>query len=82
MTDEGAIELLIAITERAYKDYIIGLKLRRTNFKKPSHNIERMLGEFETARKFLAGIRIGDYLIGKAEKEVKHEKVNVGQRTD
>jgi len=77
MTDEGANNLLIAITERAYKDYIIGLKLHRTNFRKRSHNLDRMLGEFETARKFLQGTKLGDYLIEKAEKEVKYEKNHV-----
>lgn len=83
MTDEGAIDLLIAITQRAYKDYVIGLKLYRKKIEKPSPTIQRKLHEFESARKFLQGTKVGDYLIQKAEKEVKNEKNNnVDQRTD
>ena len=76
MTDEGAINLLIAITERAYKDYIIGLKLRRTNFRKRTHNVTRMMHEFETAKLFLEDTKVGDYLIGQAEKTIKERRKN------
>ena len=82
MTDEGANNLLIAITQRAYKDYVIGLKICRKKIEKQSPTIQRKLNEFESARKFLQGTKIGDYLIQKAEEEVKHEKVNVDQGTD
>lgn len=72
MTDEGAYNLLIAITERAYKDYVIGLKLMRTNFRKKTHHVELMMGYYETARIFLENTSMGDFLIGKAEMEVKN----------
>lgn len=71
MTDEGAYNLMIAITERAYKDYVIGLKLMRTNFRKKTHHVELMMGYFETAKIFLEGTSMGDYLIMRAEKEIK-----------
>lgn len=71
MTDEGAYNLLIAITERAYKDYVIGLKLMRTDFRKKTHHVELMMDYYETARIFLEDTQMGDYLIGKAEMEVK-----------
>lgn len=72
MTDEGAYNLLIAITERAYKDYVIGLKLMRTNFRKKTHHVELMMGYYETARIFLENTQMGDFLIGRAEMEVKN----------
>ena len=72
MTDEGVYNLLIAITERAYKDYVIGLKLMRTNFRKKTHHVELMMGYYETARIFLENTQMGDFLIGKAEMEVKN----------
>lgn len=75
MTDEGAYNLLIAITERAYKDYVIGLKLMRTDFRKKSHHVEQMMKHYETARIFLEGTKMGDYLLQKAEKEVKSERI-------
>ncbi len=71
MTDEGAYNLMIAITERAYKDYVIGLKLMRTNFRKKTHHVELMMGYFETAKIFLEGTSMGDYLIMRAEKDIK-----------
>ena len=74
MPDEGAYNLLIAITKRAYKDIIIGLKLRYSNFKKDTHNVQRMLQEEKTARKFLEGTKLGDYLIEQAEKAVKRKE--------
>lgn len=70
MTDEGAYNLLIAITERAYKDYLIGLKLMRTNFRKKTHHVELMMGYYETARIFLEGTPMGEYLMDRAEKEI------------
>lgn len=73
MTDEGAYNLLIAITERAYKDYVIGLKLMRTNFRKKTHHVELMMGHFETAKIFLEGTSMGDYLIMRAEKEINDD---------
>ena len=74
MTDEGAINLLIAITERAYKDYIIGLKLKHTNFKKKTHKVEQMLYSAFTAREFLEGTKTGDYLIEQAEKTIRRKE--------
>ena len=71
MTDEGAYNLLIAITERAYKDYVIGLKLMRTNFRKKSHQVDRMMREYETAKQFLEGTEMGDYLIKRAEQSIR-----------
>ena len=71
MTDEGAYNLLIAITERAYKDYVIGLKLMRTSFRKKTHQVERMMHEFETAREFLEGTSVGEYLMKRAEEAIK-----------
>lgn len=73
MTDEGTYNLLIAITERAYKDYVIGLKLMRTNFRKKTHHVELMMGYYETAKLFLEGTEMGDYLINKADMEVKDD---------
>ena len=70
MTDEGAYNLLIAITERAYKDYVIGLKLMHTNFRKRTHKVELMMGYFETAKIFLEGTEMGEYLMQKAEEEI------------
>ena len=75
MTDEGAYNLLIAITERAYKDYVIGLKLMRTNFRKKTHHLEQMMKHYETARIFLEDTQMGDYLLQQAEKEVKNERL-------
>lgn len=75
MTDEGAYNLLIAITERAYKDYVIGLKLMRTNFRKKTHHVELMMKHYETARIFLKGTKMGDFLLQQAEKEVKSERL-------
>ena len=71
MTDEGAYNLLIAITERAYKDYVIGLKLMRTNFRKKTHQVEKMMHEYDTAKIFLEGTSMGDYLIKRAEEEIE-----------
>lgn len=71
MTDEGAYNLLIAITERAYKDYVIGLKLMRTNFRKKTHHVDLMMGYYETARIFLEDTQMGDYLIKRAEEAIK-----------
>ena len=71
MTDEGAYNLLIAITERAYKDYVIGLKLMRTNFRKKSHQVDRMMREYDTAKLYLEGTEMGDYLIKRAEEAIK-----------
>ena len=62
---------MIAITERAYKDYVIGLKLMHTSFRKKSHQVDRMMHEFDTARIFLEGTPLGDYLIKKAEEAIK-----------
>ena len=62
---------MIAITERAYKDYVIGLKLMHTSFRKKSHQVDRMMREFDTARIFLEGTQMGDYLIKRAEEAIK-----------
>ena len=70
MTDEGAYNLIIAISERAYKDYVIGLKLMHTNFRKRTHKVELMMGYFETAKIFLEGTEMGEYLMQKAEEEI------------
>ena len=80
MTDEGAINLLIAITERAYKDYIIGLKLQHTGFRKKTHKVSLMMMEAETARMFLEDTRVGDYLIEQADKTIKERRKN--EKTD
>lgn len=71
MTDEGAYNLLIAITERAYKDYVIGLKLMRTDFRKKSHQVERMMHEYDTAKLYLEGTEMGDYLMKRAEQSIR-----------
>ena len=71
MTDEGAYNLLIAITERAYKDYVIGLKLMKTGFRKRTHNVARMMHEYRTAKAFLEGTTMGEYLMKRAEEEIK-----------
>lgn len=72
MTDEGAYNLLIAITERAYKDYVIGLKLmKRAGFRKRSHKVPAMMQEFKTAKAFLEGTKMGDYLMKRAEEEIR-----------
>ena len=71
MTDEGAYNLLIAITERAYKDYVIGLKLMKTGFRKRTHNVIQMMGDYETAKAFLEGTKMGEYLMKRAEEEIK-----------
>ena len=70
MTDEGVYNLLIAITERAYKDYVIGLKLMHTNFRKKTHQVDKMMHHFETAKIFLEGTAMGEYLMKKAEEEI------------
>lgn len=70
MTDEGAYNLLIAITERAYKDYVIGLKLMRTDFRKKSHQVDRMMREYDTAKLYLEDTEMGEYLMKRAEMEV------------
>ena len=71
MTDEGAYNLLIAITERAYKDYVSGMKLMRTNFRKKSHQGDRMMHEYDTAKLYLEGTEMGDYLIKRAEQSIR-----------
>ena len=73
MTDEGAYNLLIAITERAYKDYSIGLRILQSGYSTKAHSTAYMLNEFESARKFLEGTRIGNYLIEKARKEMSDD---------
>ena len=70
MTDEGAYNLMIAITERAYKDYLIGLKLMRTNFRKKTHQVEKMMHYYETAKIFLEDTPMGEYLMQRAEEEI------------
>ena len=70
MTDEGAYNLLIAITERAYKDYVIGLKLMRTNFRKKSHQVDRMMHEYDTAKLYLEDTEMGEYLMKRAEQSI------------
>ena len=76
MTDEGAYNLLIAITGCAYKDYLIGLKMIHTEYIRKTHKVEQMIRNYETAKAFLEGTSMGDYLIGQAEKDIlrrKHE---------
>ena len=74
MTDESAYNLLIAITERAYKDYVIGLKLMRTN-KQICYSSVGHYGfgrsHFDTAKAFLEGTTMGEYLMKRAEEEIK-----------
>lgn len=68
MTDEGANNLLIAITERAYKDYVIGLKVLQK--KKHPYSYNYKSDHFRTAKMFLEGTKMGEYLIRKAEEEI------------
>ena len=70
MTDEGVYNLMIAITERAYKDYLLGLRLMKTGFRRKTHKVEQIMGAYETAKIFLEGTSMGEYLMDKAEKEI------------
>lgn len=80
MTDEGAYNLLIAITERAYKDYWHGLKLIKKYGGILPHDSKLKTGElviaknYKTAKIFLEDTEMGEYLMGKAKMEVYHVK--------
>lgn len=70
MTDEGAYNLLIAITGCAYKDYFNGLRMIHAGYFRKTHKVEQIIKNYETAKMFLEGTSMGDYLIGQAEKEI------------
>jgi len=78
MDNNGAINLLIAITKRAYDDYVRGLK-----YKKHCEDVGRKplesetMKNFKSAEIFLTGTKMGEYLKEQAEKEErrKHNRV-------
>ena len=66
MTDSGAWELLIAITECAYKDYKTGLRYIKNGVQMPPS----ILNQYKTALNYLSGYDLGEYLKEKAKGEV------------
>lgn len=66
MTDSGAWELLIAITECAYKDYKTGLRYIKNGVQMPPS----ILNQYKTALHYLSGYDLGEYLKEKAKGEV------------
>lgn len=66
MTDSGAWELLIAITECAYKDYKTGLRYIKKCVQMPPG----IFKHYKTALNYLTGYDLGEYLKEKAKGEV------------